>query len=234
MKMEEIMYFMGGSTILLIIPVLILAFYAQAKVSGAYKKYGKIPNRVDMTGAEVARFILDRNGLKDVVIQPIKGNLTDNYNPKDLTLNLSEGVYNVKSVAAITIAAHECGHAIQHAVGYSPIRVRNSIFPIANIGSTLAFPLFFAGFFFSTFSFLMDIGIIFFLGALLFHIITLPVEYNASSRALAQLNDKIIIDPEEMAGAKKVLDAAALTYVAATLMALVNLLRLILLRNARR
>jgi uncharacterized protein len=232
--MEEIMYFMGGSTILWLIPVLILALYAQAKVTGAYKKYSKVANSIDMTGAEVARLILDRNGLKDVVIQPISGNLTDNYNPKDLTLNLSEGVYNARSVAAIAIAAHESGHAIQHAVGYSPIRVRNSIFPIANIGSTLAFPLFFAGFFFSAFSFLMEIGIIFFLGALLFQVVTLPVEYNASSRALAQLNDKIIIDPEEMAGAKKVLDAAALTYVAATLMALVNLLRLIVLRNARR
>jgi len=228
------MFYWGDSTFLLLIPVLILAFYAQAKVSGAYKKYSQVANRIDMTGAEVARLILDRNGLKDVVIQPIQGNLTDNYNPRDLTLNLSEGVYNTKSVAAITIAAHECGHAIQHAVGYSPIRVRNNLFPIANIGSTLAFPLFIAGLFFSYFSFLIDIGIILFVGALLFHVITLPVEYNASSRALAQLNDKIIIDPEEIVGAKKVLDAAALTYVAATLMALVNLLRMILIRNARR
>jgi uncharacterized protein len=231
--MEEIMFFWGDATFLLLIPVLILAFYAQAKVSGAYKKYSQIPNRIDMSGAEVARLILDRNGLKDVVIQPIKGNLTDNYNPRDLTLNLSEGVYNTKSLAAITIAAHECGHALQHALGYSPIRVRNSIFPVANIGSTLAFPLFFIGLLFSSLG-LMDLGIILFAGALLFHVVTLPVEYNASSRALAQLNDKIIIDPEEIAGAKKVLDAAALTYVAATLMALVTLLRFILLRNARR
>lgn len=228
------MLLLGDHTFLLLIPVLILAFYAQSKVSGAYRKYGKIANSIGMTGSEVAQLILDRNGLKDVAIAPIAGNLTDNYNPRNLTLNLSEGVYNVKSVAAITIAAHECGHAIQHAMGYSPIRVRNSIYPVANIGSTLAFPLFFAGLFFQAFSFLMNVGIILFAGALLFHIVTLPVEYNASSRALAQLRDQIIINPEEMRGAKKVLDAAALTYVAATLMALVNLLRLILLRNARR
>jgi uncharacterized protein len=231
--MEEIMFFLGGFTFPLLILVLILAFYAQMKVSGAYKKYSRVPNRIDMTGAEVARLILDRNGLSDVVIQPIRGNLTDNYNPKDLTLNLSEGVYNVKSVAAIAIAAHESGHAIQHAVGYSPIRVRNSIFPVANIGSTLAFPMFLIGFLFSSFG-LMDLGIILFAAALLFHVVTLPVEFNASSRALAQLNDKIIIDPEEMNGAREMLNAAALTYVAATLMALVYLLRFIVLRNARR
>jgi uncharacterized protein len=231
--MEEKMFFWGDSTFLLIIPVLILAIYAQVKVSGAYKKYSKIPNAVGMTGAEVARVILDRNGLKDVIIQPIQGNLTDNYNPRDLSLNLSEGVYNSRSVAAIAVAAHESGHAIQHAVGYSPIRARNSIFPMANISSTLAFPLFIAGLIF-TIPALMDVGIILFAGALLFHVVTLPVEYNASSRALAQLRDKIIIDPEELNGAKAMLSAAALTYVAATLMALMQLIRLILLRNARR
>ncbi len=228
------MLFFGGTTFLILIPFLILALYAQMRVSGAYKKYSKVANTIDMTGSEVARLILDRNGLKDVVIQPIQGNLTDNYNPRDLSLNLSEGVYNSRSLAAITIAAHECGHAIQHALGYSPIRIRNSFFPVANIGSTLAFPLFFVGLFFSAFSFLINVGIILFAGVLLFHVITLPVEYNASSRALAQLNDGFIINPQEMAGAKKVLDAAALTYVAATLMALINLIRMILIRDARR
>ncbi|HNW99797.1 MAG TPA: zinc metallopeptidase [Candidatus Cloacimonadota bacterium] len=227
------MFFWGDYTFILLIPVLILAFYAQSKVSGAYKKYSQIPNRVGMTGAEAARLILDRNGLKDVVIQPIKGTLTDNYNPRNLTLNLSEGVYNSRSLAAITIASHECGHALQHALGYAPIRVRNGIFPLANISSTLAFPLFIIGLLFASTG-LMDLGILLFAGALLFHVVTLPVEYNASSRALAQLGDQIVIDPEEMAGARKVLNAAALTYVAATLMALVNLLRLIILRNERR
>lgn len=224
--------FWGDSTIFLLIPVLILAFWAQARVRGNYSKYSKIQSAVGLTGAEVARVILDRNGLTQVTVEGIAGELTDHYDPRTQVVRLSEGVYNGQSVAALAIASHECGHALQHARGYKPILLRASILPAANLGSTLAFPLFLAGLFFSIGP-LMDFGIILFTGVLLFHLVTLPVEYNASSRALAQLDDQIIIYPEEMKGAKSVLNAAALTYVAATLMALVNLLRLVLLRNSR-
>jgi len=180
----------------------------------------------------VARIILDRNGLHGVKVLPIEGVLTDHYDPRIQEVQLSKEVFYGSSVSAVTIAAHECGHALQHALGYAPLMVRASILPVANIGSWLAFPLFLAGLLFSLPA-LMDVGIILFAGALLFHLVTLPVEYNASQRAFEQLNDRIIIYPDEMKGARKVLNAAALTYVAATLMALVNLLRLILLRNSR-
>jgi hypothetical protein len=147
-------------------------------------------------------------------------------------VHLSKEVFYGNSVSSITIAAHECGHALQHAFGYAPLMMRASILPVANVGSWLAFPLFFLGLIFST-PFLMDFGIILFAAALAFHLVTLPVEYNASQRAFEQLNDRIMIYPDEMAGARKVLNAAALTYVAATLMSFVNLLRLILIRNSR-
>ena len=185
-----------------------------------------------MTGAEVARTILDRNGLQNVKVLPIKGILTDNYDPRVNEVHLSQEVFYGDSVSSITIAAHECGHALQHALGYKPLLIRASILPVANIGSWLAFPLFLAGLFFRMTG-LMDLGIIFFAGALAFHLVTLPVEYNASQRAFEQLGDRIIIYEDEMKGARKVLNAAALTYVAATLMALVNLLRLILIRSSR-
>jgi Zn-dependent membrane protease YugP len=227
--------FFGDPTFLLLIPVLILAFYAQAKVKGNYKKYLQVQSTVNMTGSDVARTILDRNGLSHVQVQPIEGFLTDHYDPRVNEVRLSKEVFYGNSVSSVTIAAHECGHALQHATGYSPLMVRASILPVANLGSWLAFPLFFAGLIFagSGFAFLMDIGIILFAAALVFHLVTLPVEYNASHRAFEQLDDRIIINPEEMKGARKVLNAAAMTYVAATLMALMNLLRLILLRSSR-
>lgn len=226
------MFFFGGSTILLLIPVLILAFYAQAKVKGNYKKFMQVKSSVNMTGNEVARIILDRNGLQDVNVVPIEGFLSDHYDPRIREVHLSKDVYYGDSISSVTIAAHECGHALQHAMGYSPLMVRASILPVASIGSWLAFPLFIAGFLFSLPG-LMDIGIVLFSAALIFHLVTLPVEYNASQRAFEQLGDRIIIYRDEMIGARKVLNAAALTYVAATLMALVNLLRLIILRNSR-
>jgi uncharacterized protein len=226
------MFYGFDPTFVLLIPVLILAFYAQAKVKGNYNKYMQIKSSVQMTGAEVARTILDRNGLQSVQIVAIKGVLTDHYDPRVNEVRLSEAVYNGDSISAITIAAHECGHALQHATGYKPILLRARILPVANLGSTLAFPLFLAGLFFSMTG-LMDLGIILFAAALAFHLVTLPVEYNASQRAFEQLGDRIIIYDDEMKGARKVLNAAALTYVAATLMALMNLLRLILIRNSR-
>jgi Zn-dependent membrane protease YugP len=224
--------FFGDPTFILLIPVLILAFYAQAKVKGNYKKFLQVQSSVNMTGNEVARAILDRNGLSHVQVQPIEGFLTDHYDPRINEVRLSKEVFYGNSVSSVAIAAHECGHALQHATGYSPLLIRASILPVANLGSWLAFPMFIAGLIFSMTP-LMDIGIVLFAAALVFHVVTLPVEYNASRRAFEQLDDRVIINPEEMKGARKVLNAAAMTYVAATLMALMNLLRLILLRSSR-
>ncbi|MFO7660456.1 MAG: zinc metallopeptidase [Candidatus Cloacimonadaceae bacterium] len=227
------MYFPGDPTFLLLIPVLILAFYAQSKVKGNYKKYLQMQSSVNLSGSEVARTILDRNGLQSVQVLPVEGVLTDHFDPRSNEVHLAKEVFYGKSVSSITIAAHEVGHALQYATGYAPLKIRASILPVANLGSTLAFPLFIAGLLFSITG-LMDIGIVLFAAALLFHLVTLPVEYNASNRAFQQLGDRIIIHPDEMKAARKVLNAAALTYVASTLMALMNLLRLIFLRSSRR
>jgi Zn-dependent membrane protease YugP len=226
------MFFLGDTTIILLIPVIILAIYAQSKVKGNYKKFLQVKSSVGMTGEAVARTILDRNGLKDVKVTPIEGFLSDNYDPRVQEVHLSKEVFYGDSISSIAIAAHESGHALQHAVKYAPLAMRANILPVASVSSWMAFPLFFLGLIFSAPP-LMDVGIILFAAALIFHVVTLPVEYNASQRAFEQLNDRIIIYPDEMNGAKKVLNAAALTYVAATLMALVNLIRLIILRNSR-
>ncbi|MCB5230754.1 MAG: zinc metallopeptidase [Candidatus Cloacimonas sp.] len=225
--------FYYDSTMLLIIPVLILAFYAQSKVHGNYKKYSKKQNLANLTGGEIAREILDRKGLTDVNIYPIKGVLTDHYNPAKKTVNLSEDVYYGRSISSSSIAAHEVGHAIQHATKYYPLVLRTGILPIAQLGSSAAFPLFLLGLLFSI-PIMMDLGIIFFAGALLFHVVTLPVEYNASRRAMVELNQGILVSQEEISGAKAVLNAAALTYVASTLMALMQLIRLVLIRGSRK
>ncbi|MFA5499389.1 MAG: zinc metallopeptidase [Candidatus Cloacimonadia bacterium] len=225
--------FYYDSTMLLIIPVLILAFYAQSKVHGNYKKYSKKQNLANLTGGEIAREILDRKGLTDVNIYPIKGVLTDHYNPAKKTVNLSEDVYYGRSISSASIAAHEVGHAIQHATKYYPLVLRTGILPIAQLGSSAAFPLFLLGLLFSI-PIMMDLGIIFFAGALLFHVVTLPVEYNASRRAMVELNQGILVSQEEISGAKAVLNAAALTYVASTLMALMQLIRLVLIRGSRK
>jgi uncharacterized protein len=177
--------------------------------------------------------MLSDNGVTGIEIKPIKGTLTDNYHPLQKTIYLSEGVYSSKSISAICIAAHETGHALQYARGYAPVKIRGSLVPTANIGSTLAFPMFIFGLFFSL-PFLMDLGIWFFGAALAFHIITLPVEFNASSRAIGYLQSHLIHDTQELSACKSVLNAAALTYVASTLMALAQFLRLIMLRGSRR
>ncbi len=226
------MFYWGDTTFLLLIPVLVLAFYAQAKVKGNYRQFLKVKSSVQMSGEQVARTILDRNGLSDVKVVAVEGELTDHYDPRVQEVHLSKDVFYGDSVSSVTIAAHECGHALQHALGYAPLLLRAKILPVANIGSWMAFPLFFIGLIFAMTP-LMDIGILLFAGALVFHLVTLPVEFNASAKAYEQLGDRIIIYPDEMKGAKKVLNAAALTYVAATLMALVNLLRLILIRSSR-
>ena len=216
----------------LILPAALLAMYAQVKINSTYSKFSKVASRREITGAEVARRILDQNGLQSVQIGHVAGNLTDHYDPRTQVVNLSDSVYNSTSVAAIGVAAHETGHAVQHAVGYAPIKIRNAIVPVVNIGSTLSIPLFLLGFLFSI-GILADIGIILFSFAVLFQLVTLPVEFNASRRAIATLESGYILDDEELGGAKKVLGAAAMTYVASAAMALAQLLRLILIRGNR-
>jgi Zn-dependent membrane protease YugP len=223
-------------TYFLLIPAVILAIYAQQKVRGTYSRFSGIMASSRLTGAEVAHQILNLSGAGEVKIEKIRGQLTDQYDPRNKVLRLSEGVYSSHSLAALGIAAHEAGHAVQHQSGYFPLHIRNAIYPAANIGSTLAFPLFFIGFIFSRqgANFLMDLGILLFIGAVVFTVLTLPVEFNASRRALVLLKEGRYLNDEEIVGARKVLSAAALTYVAATAMAVIQLLRLFILRSSRR
>jgi len=222
-------------TFFLIIPPLILALYAQAKVKGAYRKYSQVFASSRTTGAEAAHQLLQTAGAGEVVIEKQPGELTDHYDPRKKVLRLSQGVHDSTSIAALGIAAHETGHALQHHTHYQPMHLRSLIYPVASIGSTLAFPLFFIGFIFSKNgpSVLMDIGILLFAGAVAFSVVTLPVEFNASKRALALLEERRFLTGDEMVGAKKVLGAAALTYVASTAMAAMQLLRMFFMRQSR-
>jgi len=224
--------FFFDPTILLLIPALILAIWAQMKVKGAYAQYSRVMARNGMTAKDVARRILDENGLYNIPVERTAGSLTDHYDPRGKVLRLSETVYNSPSIAAIGVAAHEAGHALQDAGAYAPLKVRNSIVPVVNLGSGMAFPLFFIGFLFGA-PVLMDVGILFFVGVLVFHLVTLPVEYNASGRALKILSGTGILAADELKGARAVLNAAAFTYVAATVMAALQLVRLLLLRGMR-
>lgn len=222
------MFYIDIYYIVLIVPTIILSLIAQVKVSSTFNKYSTIRNSKGLTGAQVARRILDANGLTHVAVKPINGNLTDNYNPLDKTVNLSESVYNSTSVAALGVAAHESGHAVQHATSYGPLSFRTAIFPVVRISSAAAIPLAMLGFIFG-FEPLVSIGIILFAAVVLFHVITLPVEFNASRRAIYVLENYGILTPEENSGAKKVLSAAAMTYLASALTAIANLIRLILI-----
>lgn len=227
------MYF--DPTYILVIPALIFALIAQCMVKSTFNKYSQVHNRRGVTAAEAARKILDENGLYDVQIERISGSLTDHYDPRANVVRLSDSVYNSTSVAAVGVAAHETGHAIQHAVGYAPIKIRNAILPVAQIGSQAAMPLVLIGLLFSrSLGFLIDIGIIVYIAVVLFQLVTLPVEFNASGRALRILEGSYILENDENRLAKKVLTAAAMTYVAAMFSALTTLLRLILLSNSRR
>lgn len=190
----------------------------------------KIRSTSGLTGAQAAKSLLQRNGINDVIVEEVPGSLTDHYDSRSKKLRLSSDVYHSTSLAALGVAAHETGHAIQHHTSYVPLNIRQSVFPVANIGSSLGIPLFFIGLIMS-FKPLLDIGIIVFAGAVLFHIVTLPVEFNASSRALAQLSNGGYLRSDEISGARKVLNAAALTYVAAAAMAVIQLLRLVMLRG---
>ncbi len=223
-------FYFWDPTMILLIPAIILAIWAQMRVSSTYSKYSKVSSARGATGAETAKFLLEHNGLPDVKIEAVKGKLSDHYDPRSNTVRLSTDNYRGRSLSAIAVAAHEVGHAIQHGTGYIPLKIRHSILPATNLGSWAAFPLFIIGFLFNT-PLLMDIGIILFAGVVIFHFVTLPVEFNASHRALAQLSSNGMLVEEEMRGARKVLNAAALTYVAATAVALIHLVRLLILRG---
>ena len=223
-------FYFWDPTMILLIPAIILAIWAQMRVSSTYSKYSKISSARGATGAEIAKILLEHNGLPDVKIEAVKGKLSDHYDPRSNTVRLSTDNYRGRSLSAVAVAAHEVGHAIQHGTGYIPLKIRHSILPATNIGSWAAFPLFIIGFLFNT-PFLMDIGIILFAGVVIFHFVTLPVEFNASHRALAQLSSYGMLVEEEVRGARKVLNAAALTYVAATAVALIHLVRLLILRG---
>ena len=219
-------------TILLLILVMILAFWAQSNVKGSYTKYSQKRNSMNVTGAETAERILRKNGINDVSVLVGKGFLIDHYHPGKKQVVLSEDVYHGTSIASLSIAAHEVGHAIQHARKYYPVVLRGSLLPVANIGSKAAIPLFLIGLIFQAAN-LMTLGIIFFSGALLFHLVTLPVEFNASKRALVQISDGFVRNDSDLVDCRKMLNAAALTYVASTLMALMQLIRMILIRGRR-
>lgn len=221
------------STILLI-PALILTIYAQSKVSGAYRRYSRVRSSSGRTGADVARMILNDNGLYDVKVEQVAGDLTDHYDPRVQAVRLSSGVYNSTSIAAIAVAAHETGHAVQHADGYTPLKIRSAFVPVASLGSQIGPFLILLGFFLPSMPFLLTLGIYAFAFAVLFQIVTLPVEFNASNKALAFLEGNgVISGGEEMAGAQRMLSAAALTYVAAALTAILTLLRFVWIAQGR-
>ncbi|HPQ69253.1 MAG TPA: zinc metallopeptidase [bacterium] len=215
-------------TMILLIPAIILGIWAQAKVRSAYGKYSQINAASGMTGAQAARYLLDRAGLSNVAIEPIAGNLTDHYDPRAKVLRLSPGVYASPSLAALGVAAHEAGHALQDRDNYLPMTIRAKLVPVASLGSGMLFPLLIGGFLFGIKP-LITVGIVLYSFAVLFHLVTLPVEFNASSRALGVLESSGALHPEEIGGARNVLSAAAMTYVAATLASILTLVRLFIL-----
>ncbi|MEA4900126.1 zinc metallopeptidase [Desulfitobacterium sp.] len=225
--------FFWDPTYIIIIPAIILSIYAQGKISTTYNKYSEVYSRAGYTGAQAARAILQANGLYDVRIEPVAGNLSDHYDPRDRTVRLSEGVYSGNSLASLAVAAHETGHAIQHANGYFPLQLRSTFVPVANFGSSLGPVLILIGFFMPAFNWLLQIGILAFSLAVIFQLITLPVEYNASHRAMALLQSNGMLAQDEVKGARRVLSAAALTYVAAALTAVLELARFILIAQGR-
>lgn len=213
---------------ILLIPVLLLSLWAQAQVSGNFKRYSGVANRRRLTGAQAAEAVLRAHGVYDVAIRPCSGNLTDHYDPRDNSISLSENVYNSASIAAVGVAAHEAGHAVQYAENYGPVRLRTAIIPATQIGSKFSFVLLLVGMILYSQS-LFLIGILLFSLTTLFQLITLPVEFNASHRALQTLENEQLLYDDELSGAKKVLKAAALTYVAALLMSALQLLRYVLI-----
>lgn len=220
-------------TMILVIPGLLLGLWAQMRVSSAFRKYSAVHARSGMSAEDVARSMLNQAGCGNVSIRTVSGNLTDHYDPRNNTLRLSDGVYGSSSVAAIGIAAHECGHAMQQHEGYAPLVLRSTLVPVVNLGSNLYFPIFLLGLLFS-WEPLIYVGIACFALTLVFSLVTLPVEFNASGRALRVLDQQGYLSSEEMDGARAVLNAAAMTYVAAAISSLLQLVRLLIIARNRR
>ncbi|MDO4793549.1 MAG: zinc metallopeptidase [Filifactor alocis] len=221
-------------TIILLLPVILLTLYAQSKVKSTYRRYLRVATSKGYTGSEVARVMLNNNGLSHVDIEMAPGMLTDHYDPRNRVLRLSRDVYLGTAIASNAIAAHEVGHAIQHEEGYVPLKVRNAIVPLTQIASNLSWLFIMGGLIFSSLHHLLTIGIAMFSIAVFFQIITLPVEFDASRRAIEELEGEGFLEGRELAGGKQVLDAAALTYIAATASAMVQLIRLLFIRDRRR
>ncbi|MGJ3253028.1 MAG: zinc metallopeptidase [Elainellaceae cyanobacterium] len=222
---------------LLLIPGMILMFWSQSQVKGAYRRYSQVPSKMGMTGSQVAHMILQKMGITDVRVEPVSGELTDHYDPGAKAVRLSQGIYNSKSLAAAAIAAHECGHVLQHKHGYSFMNFRATLVPAANIGSQIGPMLVIAGIFLNAMgsisTLFINIGIVLFLAVIAFHLITLPVEFDASSRALKLIDQLGILQGDENRGARRVLQAAAWTYVATALYAVLQLAQLILISRER-
>ena len=233
-------YYYGGYSapgysvyLLLLIPVLLLSVWAQTKVQGNFKKFSRVANRRGLTGAQAAEAVLRANGIMNVRIESCRGNLTDHYDPRGNVIRLSDGVYSATTVAAVGVAAHEAGHAVQYAVGYFPIKIRNLAIPLTQFGSKFSFIFLLIGMVLYSQS-MFFIGLVLFSFTTVFQLITLPVEFNASRRALQTMESAHVLDDDELPGARKVLSAAALTYVAALLMSALQLLRYVLIFLGRR
>ena len=227
------MYPFFDPTFVILIPALLFSLWAQFKVKGSFSKYSQVRAAAGYTAEQVSRRLLDQNGLSSVRIEHVPGELTDHYDPRAKVLRLSDSVNSSRSIAAIGVAAHEVGHAVQDKENYGFLKFRNAIAPAVQICSTASMPLFFIGLIFGSLN-LINIGILLFCGVLIFHLVTLPLEFDASARALRMLNDTGTLDTRELSGAKSVLSAAALTYVAALVMTVLQLVRLLALRNMRR
>lgn len=229
-------YYYWDPTYILVVIGAVICMIASARVKGTFNKYSQLRSMSGMNGAQVAQRVLQAAGIYDVQVRHVSGSLTDHYDPRTKTVNLSDPVYNATSVAALGVAAHECGHAIQHAKSYAPLSIRSALVPIANFGSMLAWPVILIGLLFNTRSsgLIIDIGISLFSAAVLFQLVTLPVEFDASRRALVMLRTQGILADDELRYTRRVLKSAALTYVASAAAAILQLLRIILITNGRR
>lgn len=233
------MFYIDWTYIVLVLPFMILSLVASAKVNSSFKRYSEVHSKRGLSAVDAARRVLQANGVTDVAIEQVSGHLTDHFDPKANVIRLSDSVYGSTSVAAIGVACHEAGHAVQHAVGYVPVKIRTAIVPITNIGSKLSIPLIFIGIALSYlgefYSYIAYVGVALFSLCVIFQLVTLPTEFNASRRAIKALSENGILDEQELKGAKKVLSAAAMTYVAALAVAVMQLLRLlIIVGNSRR
>lgn len=229
-------YYYWDPTYILVVIGAVICMIASARVKGTFNKYSQLRSMSGMNGAQVAQRVLQAAGIYDVQVRHVSGSLTDHYDPRTKTVNLSDPVYNATSVAALGVAAHECGHAIQHAKNYAPLSIRSALVPIANFGSMLAWPVILIGLLFNTRSsgLIIDIGILLFSAAVLFQLVTLPVEFDASRRALVMLRTQGILADDELKYTRRVLKSAALTYVASAAAAILQFLRIILITNGRR